>query len=44
MYCGDEYSAVNEADAVVLMTEWHQFRGMNPEKVRERVKDDYCFD
>ena len=43
-YCADEYSAVNEVDAVVLMTEWHQFRGMNLEKVRERVKDNYYFD
>ena len=43
-YCADEYSAVTEADAVVLMTEWHQFRGMNLEKVRERVKDNYYFD
>lgn len=43
-YCADEYSAVNEADAVVLMTEWHQFRGMNLEKVRTRVRDNYYFD
>ena len=32
-YCADEYSVVNEADAVVLMTEWNQFRGMNLDKV-----------
>lgn len=44
IYCADEYSAVNEVDAVVLMTEWHQFRGMNLEKVRERVRDNYYFD
>lgn len=43
-YCADEYSAVNEADAVVLMTEWNQFRGMKLEKVRERMKDNYYFD
>ena len=43
-YCADEYSAVNEVDAVVLMTEWHQFRGMNLEKVRERVRNNYYFD
>lgn len=43
-YCADEYSAVNEVDAIVLMTEWHQFRGMNLEKVRERVRDNYYFD
>lgn len=43
-YCADEYSAVNEADAVVLMTEWNQFRGMKLEKVKERMKDNYYFD
>lgn len=44
VYCDDEYLAVDKADAVVLMTEWHQFRGMNLEKVREKVKDNYYFD
>lgn len=43
-YCADEYSAVNEADAVVLMTEWHQFRGMNLEKVKARMKGNNYFD
>ena len=43
-YCADEYSAVNEVDAVVLMTEWNQFRGMKLEKVKERMKDNYYFD
>lgn len=43
-YCADEYSVVNEADAVVLMTEWNQFRGMNLDKVRARMKGDFYFD
>ena len=43
-YCADEYSAVNEADAVVLVTEWNQFRGMNLEKVRERMNGNFYFD
>ena len=43
-YCADEYSAVNEVDAVVLMTEWNQFRGMKLEKVKERMKNNYYFD
>ncbi|MFR4520087.1 MAG: UDP-glucose dehydrogenase family protein [Fusobacterium sp.] len=43
-YCADEYSAVNEADAVVLMTEWNQFRGMNLEKVKERMSGKFYFD
>ena len=44
IYCADEYSAVDKVDAVVLMTEWHQFRGMNLEKIREKVKNNYYFD
>lgn len=43
-YCADEYSVVNEADAVVLMTEWNQFRGMNLDKVRARMKGNFYFD
>lgn len=43
-YCADEYSVVNEADAIVLMTEWNQFRGMNLDKVRARMKGDFYFD
>ena len=43
-YCADEYSATNEVDAVVLMTEWHQFRGMNLDKVKSRMKGNFYFD
>lgn len=43
-YCADEYSAINEVDAAVLVTEWNQFRGMNLEKVKCRMKDNYYFD
>jgi UDPglucose 6-dehydrogenase len=43
-YCADEYSAVNGADAVVLVTEWNQFRGMNLNKIKERMKGNFYFD
>lgn len=43
-YCADEYSVVNEADAVVLMTEWNQFREMNLDKVKARMKGNFYFD
>ena len=29
IYCADEYSIANDADGIVLITEWNQFRGMN---------------
>ena len=44
IYCADEYSVANDADGIVLITEWNQFRGMNLDKVRDRMKDRYYFD
>ena len=44
IYCADEYSIANDADGIVLITEWNQFRGMNLNKVRERMKDNFYFD
>ena len=43
-YCKDEYEAVTGADAVAVVTEWNQFRGMNATKVRSLMKDNYLFD
>lgn len=33
-YAEDEYAAVTGADALVFMTEWNQFRGLNMERIR----------
>lgn len=43
-YKEDEYSAGIGADAVVLITEWHQFRGMNLKKLRVQMCGDFYFD
>ena len=43
-YCENEYEAVNEADAVVLITEWAVFRGVNLEKVKELMRGNMLFD
>ncbi len=43
-YCEDEYQAATDADAVVIVTEWNQFRGMDLVKMRQVMKDDYFFD
>lgn len=43
-YMNNEYEAVQDADAVIIMTEWHQFRGMDLEKVHTNMKDNYLFD
>jgi len=43
-YCADEYSAAKNSDAIVILTEWHQFRGMDLEKLKKRMRDNYFFD
>jgi UDPglucose 6-dehydrogenase len=34
-YCVDPYDCVEEADAVVIVTEWEQFRALDLERVRK---------
>jgi UDPglucose 6-dehydrogenase len=34
-YCRDPYDCVEEADAVVIVTEWEQFRALDVERVRD---------
>ena len=43
-YFDDEYSAVENTDALIIITEWHQFRGMNLTRVRGLMKENYLFD
>ena len=43
-YCKDEYDAIKDTHALVILTEWNQFRGMDIEKIREIMLDNYFFD
>jgi UDPglucose 6-dehydrogenase len=43
-YAADEYSAAKDADALVLVTEWNQFRSMDIERLAENMKGDQFFD
>lgn len=43
-YMNDEYEAAKEAHAMVILTEWHQFRGINLEKMINNMQDNYIFD
>lgn len=43
-YCTDSYDAAEKSDAVVILTEWNQFRGLDLEKIRSLMKDDFFFD
>lgn len=35
---------MKDSDAVVILTEWNQFRNLNLQKVKENMKDNYFFD
>lgn len=43
-YCENEYDAAKGADALVLITEWHQFRGAYMDKVKAVMRNNYFFD
>lgn len=37
-YVNDEYAAVEDADALVFMTEWNQFRALDMKRIRKLMK------
>ncbi len=43
-YCKDAYDACKEADAVVIITEWNQFRNLDLEKIKSLIRRPYFFD
>lgn len=43
-YCQDAYDAAKGADAVVIATEWNQFRNLDLERLKKLMKDRIFFD
>ena len=43
-YADNAYAAIEEADAMVLITEWDQFRALDLDRVRETLKGDVVVD
>jgi UDPglucose 6-dehydrogenase len=43
-YCKDPYDAVKDAHALVIVTEWNQFRNLELDKLKRLLKDPYFFD
>lgn len=43
-YAHDEYEAIEGADALVILTEWNQFRNLDLERVRRLLRAPYFFD
>jgi UDPglucose 6-dehydrogenase len=43
-YCKNKYDALNQADALLLLTEWSAFRSPDFEEIRERLSSPILFD
>ncbi|NGX39712.1 MAG: UDP-glucose 6-dehydrogenase [Chlamydiae bacterium] len=43
-FCSDEYEAAEGADAIVLVTEWKQFKSVDFEKIQALLKNPVLFD
>nr|WP_317412602.1 UDP-glucose/GDP-mannose dehydrogenase family protein [uncultured Solibaculum sp.] len=43
-FCDDEYCVTQGADAVVILTEWNQFRSLDFDRLKEGMRDHYFFD
>jgi UDPglucose 6-dehydrogenase len=43
-YCGDSYDAAAGADALVILTEWNQFRSLNMQQIRESLRQPVVID
>lgn len=44
IYCANEYEAMEDCDAIILMTEWNQFRSLDLVRVSKLLKEPYFFD
>lgn len=43
-YCHDVYETIEQADALLLVTEWSEFRAINFQKVKELMRHPVIFD
>ena len=44
IYCENEYETMEGSDALVIITEWNQFRKLNLDRVKKLLKKPYFFD
>lgn len=44
LYAANEYEACTGADALIIITEWNQFRSMNLSTIKASMKGKYFFD
>jgi UDPglucose 6-dehydrogenase len=44
MFCANEYDAANEVDALVILTDWAQFKTLDMDKIFTAMNGKYFFD
>lgn len=42
--CDDPYEAVKGSDAIVIITSWREFKGLDQKRIKALMKDRYLFD
>jgi UDPglucose 6-dehydrogenase len=43
-YCKNSYDTVNDANALIIVTEWNQFRNLDLDRIKKLLKEPYFFD
>lgn len=43
-YCLDKYEAIENSDALVILTEWKEFANLDLQKVKSMLKNPVIFD
>ena len=43
-YCDNPYEAANNSDALILITEWDDFKNLNISKIKSSMKRPLIFD
>ena len=44
VYCADEYEAAKGTEALIIATEWNQFRGLNFDRLKESMTEPVILD
>ncbi len=43
-YCEDEYDTAEDTDAIVILTEWNQFRSLDMDRIKASMRGEHFFD
>jgi UDPglucose 6-dehydrogenase len=43
-YCNNEYEVSKDADALLILTEWNEYRSLDLRRIKSAMKSPYIFD